>query len=111
MKPGFESDSNTSVIEEVKQKNKTMPRWNVILFNTDTHTFQYVIELLCKIFNKTFDDAKKLAMQIHEEGQAIVDVTTKERAELKKEQVASFGADPHLSKSKGPIPCEIEPVE
>ena len=77
---------------------------------TRTHTFEYVIELLTKLFAHSLTTAEKLTWQIHNSGRAIVLTTHKELAELKCEQVLGYGADPRMATSKGPLGCYIEPA-
>jgi ATP-dependent Clp protease adaptor protein ClpS len=42
-------------------------------------------------------------------GRVIVDTTTKERAELKQEQIHAFGRDPRLATCAGSMSAIIEP--
>ena len=98
-------------INETKQTTSLAKQWNVILLNDDEHTFDYVIELLLKIFR--YDLAKAIAVTqlIDLEGFAIVDTTSKERAELKQEQVHGMGPDFRMKNSQGPVTCVIEAAE
>jgi ATP-dependent Clp protease adaptor protein ClpS len=97
---------------EVSNKTDMMPQWQVILFNDEEHSYDYVIELLMGIFGHDFDKSVQLTKQIDQEGQAIVDTTSRERAELKQDQVKSKGRDVRMgSKSTGPLKCEITPAE
>ncbi len=87
------------------------PWWNVILLNDDDHTYEYVIEMLGKVFGHPPEKAFQLAVEVDVLGRVIVDTTSKERAELKQEQVHGFGPDPRLPRSKGSMSAEIEPAE
>ena len=82
----------------------------MIILNDEEHTFEYVIEMLCKVFGHSLSIAETLTWRIHNAGRAIVLTTHKELAELKCEQVLSYGPDPRMSISKGPIGCYIEPA-
>lgn len=97
--------------QETKQKTNLAKQWHVILLNDDYHTYEYVIELLMKIFRHDLDKAVDITRKIDREGQAVVDTTSKERAELKQEQVHSMGPDFRMKNSAGPITCIIEPAE
>jgi ATP-dependent Clp protease adaptor protein ClpS len=88
---------------------KNLPLWNVILLNTDHHTFEFVIKLIVEVFEVNLSDAYDLTKKIHEEGQCIVMVTHKERAELFQEKVKAFGCDENSKGPKEPLPCVIEP--
>lgn len=116
-------DSGTAVAEPIvttqtapRSKTQTttetqrQPPYNVILLNDEEHTFDYVIELLVKLFGHPLATAKELTWRIHTTGRAVVYTTHKEKAELKREQVLAYGPDPRMSISKGPLGCYIEPA-
>jgi ATP-dependent Clp protease adaptor protein ClpS len=86
------------------------PPYNVIILNDDFHTFEYVIELLVKLFRHSVSTAEELAHTIDKSGRAVVYTTHKEKAELKCEQVRSYGADPSARVEIGPLGCYIEPA-
>ena len=92
-------------------RTKRQPPYNVILFNDEEHTFDYVIELIMKLFAHAKPMAEALTWKIHNTGRAIVLTTHRELAELKREQVLAYGPDPRMSISKGPIGCAIEAAE
>lgn len=91
-------------------KTRRQPPYNVIVLNDEEHTFEYVIELLTKIFGHSLTLAETLTWRIHNTGRAIVLTTHKELAELKCDQVLGYGPDPRMSISKGPLGCYIEPA-
>ena len=86
------------------------PRWNVVLLNDDDHTYEYVIEMLGKLFNHDQNTALRMAVEVDSTGRVIVDTTTKERAELKLQQIHAFGPDWRLPRCKGSMSAEIEPL-
>ena len=91
-------------------KTRRQPPYNVIILNDEEHTFEYVIEMLVKIFSHSLTIAETLTWRIHNTGRAIVLTTHRELAELKREQVLAYGPDPRMSISKGPLGCYIEPA-
>lgn len=113
-------ESTSTVIEpevvpeakpEQETRTKRLPPYNVIILNDEEHTFDYVIELLTKLFRHPLKIAKELTWRIHLTGRAIVYTTHKEMAELKCEQVRSYGPDPRMSISKTSLGCYIEPAQ
>ena len=94
-----------------RTKTKRQPPYNVILLNDEEHSFEYVIELLMKLFGHAKPAAEALTWKIHTTGRSIVLTTHRELAELKREQVLAYGPDPRMSISKGPIGCVIEAAE
>jgi ATP-dependent Clp protease adaptor protein ClpS len=108
-----ESEAVATVVEpEVENETRTrrLPPYNVVILNDEEHTFEYVIELLTKLFAHSLTRAKELTWEIHSRGRAIVYTTHKEKAELKRDQVLAYGADPRMSISKAPLRCYIEPA-
>lgn len=94
-----------------KSKPKRQPPYAVILHNDDVHTFQYVIELLMKIFAHSLEKAFALTNEVHTKGKSIVWSGTLELAELKRDQVRGFGPDLYASKKvEFPLGVTIEPL-
>ena len=97
-------------VVEPETITRTAPWWQVILLNDDDHTYEYVVEMLGKIFGHSHDKALLMALEVDTMGRVVVDTTTKERAELKQEQIHSYGPDPRIPRSAGSMSAEIEPV-
>ena len=102
-----------TVLPEVDTRQETAlaPRWHVVLLNDDDHTYEYVVEMLVKLFAKTPERAFLHACEVDATGRTIVDTTSKERAELKVEQIHAYGRDPRLPRSAGGMGAEMEPAE
>lgn len=93
------------------QKLQQQPPYHVVLLNDDDHTYEYVIEMLQKLFGHPPWKGFQLAKEVDSTGRVIVDTTSKERAELKRDQIHAFGADPRLPRCKGSMSATIEPAE
>jgi ATP-dependent Clp protease adaptor protein ClpS len=106
--PETHTDTETRTDEDTRTKRQ--PPYNVIIVNDEEHTFEYVIELLTKVFRHSVKLAETLTWKIHTTGRAIVFTTHRELAELKREQVVAYGPDHRLQASKGPLICYIEPA-
>ena len=85
--------------------------WNVVLLDDDDHTYDYVVEMLTKLFRLSSERAYRLAVEVDQLGRVIVETTSRERAELKREQIQSFGADWRLDRSQGSMTALLEPAE
>jgi ATP-dependent Clp protease adaptor protein ClpS len=96
---------------KTKEKTKRQPPYHVILLNDDDHTYQYVIRMLGQLFGHSEQKAYRMAREVDTSGRVVVDTTSKERAELKRDQIHAFGADPLLPRSKGSMSAMIEPAE
>ena len=96
---------------ELDQQTKRQPPYNVILLNDDDHTFHYVIVMLKQLFGYPEEKGYQMAVEVHTEGRCIVLTTTLEHAELKRDQIHAFGADPWSSKDcKGSMSAVLEPA-
>jgi ATP-dependent Clp protease adaptor protein ClpS len=95
---------------EQDTRTKKLPPYNVVILNDEEHTFDYVIEMLTKLFGHPLKTAIEMTWRIHLSGRAVVYTTHKEKAELKRDQVLAYGPDPRMSISRGPLGCYIEPA-
>ena len=89
---------------------KRQPPYHVILLDDNDHTYHYVIEMLGKLFGHNETKAFIMAAEVDQTGRVIVDTTTKERAELKRDQIHAYGADWRMPKSKGSMRAIVEPA-
>jgi ATP-dependent Clp protease adaptor protein ClpS len=97
--------------EKQEEKVKRQPPYHVVLLDDDDHTFDYVIGMLQQLFGHPRERGFLMAYEVHTQGRVIVDTTTKERAELKRDQIHAFGPDPAIPRCKGSMSATIEPAE
>ena len=88
-----------------------LPPFNVVLLDDDDHTYEYVIEMLGKVFGYAKEQAFKLAEEVDGSGRVIVLTTHKELAELKRDQILAYGRDSRISACRGSMTAIIEPAE
>lgn len=93
-----------------KPKPRKLPPFNVVLIDDDEHTYAYVIEMLQVIFAHAVEQAYKLAKEVDETGRVVVLTTHKEKAELKRDQIMGYGADPRIESCRGSMTAVIEPA-
>ncbi|MBM3996037.1 MAG: ATP-dependent Clp protease adaptor ClpS [Planctomycetes bacterium] len=105
------TDTMTLPEEQTEQKRKVQPPYHVILLNDDDHSFNYVIHMLQTLFGHPPELGYQMAYEVHTKGRVIVATTSRERAELKQEQIHAFGPDPLIPRCKGSMYAEIEPAE
>ncbi|HMP06923.1 MAG TPA: ATP-dependent Clp protease adaptor ClpS [Lacipirellulaceae bacterium] len=115
--PDEESESDETVVVVAPKKEvrgersaQRQPRYNVLLWDSDDHTFEYVQKMLRELFGHEPEQCVLLAKEVDAEGRAVVLTTTLEHAELKRDQIHAYGRD-HLEGSKGSMWSTIEPVE
>jgi ATP-dependent Clp protease adaptor protein ClpS len=111
-----ESEESTVVVVRPKKQRaadrdrRRQPRYNVLLWDSDAHTFDYVEKMLRELFGHETEQCKLIAKEVDADGRAVVLTTTREHAELKRDQIHAYGRD-HLEGSKGSMWSTIEPVE
>ena len=102
-----DAQQNTSSCK--KTANKRQPRYHVVLWNDNDHTYQYVVSMLQKLFGHPSPTGIRMATEVDQKGKAVVLTTTREHAELKRDQIHAFGADKLIRRSKGAMSASIEP--
>jgi ATP-dependent Clp protease adaptor protein ClpS len=90
-------------------KPRRQPRYHGVLWNDDDHTYEYVIAMLRRLFGIEPEKGFRIAEEVDQSGRAVVLTTTREHAELKRDQIHAFGADRLLARSKGSMSASIEP--
>lgn len=110
------SDELTAVVGRKKLQEadavrpKRQPRYNVILWNDDDHTYEYVVRMLRELFGHPIEKGFQMACEVDTVGRAVVLTTTKEHAELKRDQIHAYGKDDLIRGCKGSMTATIEPV-
>jgi ATP-dependent Clp protease adaptor protein ClpS len=95
---------------ETAQRERLTPLFHVVLLDDDDHTYDYVIEMLGKIFLLPVEAAFHHAVEVDTTGRTIVMTCEREQAEFGRDQIHSYGADPRMAKSKGSMTAVIEPA-
>ena len=91
-----------------KAKPRQMPQYNVILWNDDDHSYDYVVGMMQKLFGFPREQGFKIAKEVDKQGKAICLTTTLEHAELKRDQIHAFGPDKGIARCKGSMSATIE---
>jgi len=94
----------------IERRPKQQPPYHVILLDDDDHTYDYVIEMLRKLFGCAPERAFQLAYEVDHSDRVILDTTTLERAELKRDQIHAFGRDWRIPRCQGSMSAVIEPA-
>jgi|SRR5690349_3562387 len=92
-------------------ETRLAPNYNVILLNDEDHTYEYVIEMLGKIFGYGVEKAFQMAREVDTTGRVIVWTGSLEQAEVKRDRIHGYGADPRIPHCKGSMSAIIESVE
>jgi ATP-dependent Clp protease adaptor protein ClpS len=109
-----EEQMATMVVEPKKsaeKKKREVPKYNVVLWDSDDHSYEYVERMLREIFGHTKEQCHEMAVTVDTQGKVIVMTTTKELAELKRDQIVAYGKDDNIKNCKGSMHATIEAVE
>lgn len=89
--------------DTTEPQRKRPPMFRVVMLNDDFTPMDFVVEILCRYFHKSEDEATVLMMQVHQQGRAICGVFTRDIAETKIQQVET------ASRTSGhPLRCAME---
>lgn len=94
-----------------RQENleQQVPFYNVVLLDDAEHTYDYVVEMLEKLFALSAADAWNHAVEVDTTGRTIVMTCELPAAEFGRDQIRGFGADWRMPKSKGSMSAIVEP--
>jgi len=83
MSTQIQQENDIAILERFKEPS----RYNVIIHDNPVTSFEEVILIVSRVFDKTEDEAGKIAMKVHEEGRGVCGTYEKEIAESKLEAV------------------------
>ena len=87
--------------EEVKAKRPSL--WNIVFYNDDYTSIDFVVFVLTKVFHRSTEDALALTLAVHTQGKGIAGTYTFEVAEQKQCEVLLMAkAEEH------PLRVEVE---
>lgn len=81
----------TILDEELNLKEEIVKEYNLILFNDDVNTFDYVIEMLVKVCDHNFIQAEQCAYLVHYKGKCEVKKGTFEELKVMSEILGDAG--------------------
>jgi ATP-dependent Clp protease adaptor protein ClpS len=90
--------------------DQLQPLYHVILLNDDDHTYDYVIEMLEKIFGFSESKALSHAVEVDTNGTTVLLTCELKRAEHKRDLIHSYGPDWRLPRSLGSMAAIVEPA-
>src|SRR5256885_6716792 len=91
-----------------KKPPRQQPRYHVILWNDNDHSYDYVVEMMQKLFGHPQERGFLIAKEVDTQGKAVCLTTTLEHAELKRDQIHAYGPDKHIERCKGSMSATLE---
>ena len=100
----------TTIAPEIETVNREelTPLYRVVLLDDDDHTYDYVIEMLQKIFIFSLDQAFRHAEEVDASGRTALITCELPQAEFSRDQIHAYGPDWRLERSKGSMSAVIE---
>jgi ATP-dependent Clp protease adaptor protein ClpS len=95
---------------EVIEREEKTPLYRVVLLDDNDHTYDYVIEMLQKIFIFSLDEAYRHAEEVDRTGRTVLITCELPEAEFSRDQIHSYGPDWRLPRSQGSMNAVIEPA-
>ena len=96
---------------DVKQENQDQltKLYNVVLLDDDDHTYEYVVEMLVKLFAYSDSDAWNRAVEVDTTGRTVVVTCELGVAQFGRDQIHGYGADWRMPWCKGSMSAVVEP--
>ena len=86
-------ETNSKVIERTHIKTREPKKYKVIMYNDDFTTMEFVVAILNIIFNKSFEEANKIMMEVRKRGKGIAGVYTYDIAVTKTNKAISMARE------------------
>lgn len=104
--PHFEEDGEGQVLTEDEIRVERPKLYRVLILNDDYTPMEFVVYVLQKIFHKNIEEATRLMLKVHTEGQGLCGVFTYDIAQTKMHQVKALA-----QKNQHPLECVMEVEE
>jgi ATP-dependent Clp protease adaptor protein ClpS len=82
--------------------------WHVVLLDDNQHTYDYVIEMLAKLFGYSLEKAVGMAIEVDTRKRVIVKTCHLELAEFHQERIHNYGPDPLIPSCRGSMSAVLE---
>jgi len=95
---------------ETIEQEQLVPLYNVVLFDDNQHTYDYVIEMLCRLFVMPPEDAFRHAVEVDTTGRTVVITCELPQAEFARDQIHAYGPDWRMPQSRRSMRAAVEPA-
>ncbi|MFN3486196.1 MAG: ATP-dependent Clp protease adaptor ClpS [Planctomycetota bacterium] len=92
-------------------ETRLQPPYHVILLDDSDHTYEYVIEMLGRLFGYGSETAYRMAREVDTTGRCVVFTGSLEQAEFKRDQIHAYGPDWRVPRCAGSMSAILEPAE
>ena len=98
-----EEEGEGGVATLIKPKVQEPKMYHVFLLNDDYSTMEFVVQVLQRFFQKPIDEAKRIMMEVHHNGQGSCGMYPFDIAETKVMQVNEYARQEEM-----PLKCVME---
>ena len=105
------SKPSVSPETDVIERERMVPLYSVVLLDDNDHTYDYVIEMLQKIFIFSLEQAYQHAEEVDRCGRTVLITCELPEAEFARDQIHAYGPDWRLPRSQGSMSAIIEPAK
>ncbi len=105
-----EVESEVDIEKQQQKRPQRQPRYHVVLWDDSDHSYDYVVLMMKQVFRHPIETGFQIAKEVDSSGRAVCLTTTMEHAELKRDQIHTFGKDELIARCKGGMSASIEPV-
>jgi ATP-dependent Clp protease adaptor protein ClpS len=95
---------------EILEREHLVPLYRVVLLDDSDHTYDYVIEMLQKLFIFSLDQAYRHAEEVDRAGRTVLITCELREAEFARDQIQAYGPDWRLPRSQGSMSAIVEPA-
>ncbi len=95
---------------EILNKEELEKLYNVVLLDDNTHTYDYVVEMLVHLFLLSTAEALARAVEVDTTGRTVVITCELAQAEFGRDQIRAYGPDWRIPQSKGSMSAIVEPA-
>src|SRR5437870_12420738 len=95
---------------ETTERAELTPLYRVVVLDDNDHTYDYVIEMLQKIFIFALEKAYSHAEEVDRRGRTVLITCGLSEAEFGRDQIHAYGPDWRLERSRGSMSAVVEPA-
>lgn len=89
-----------NVSPETETRHDLDDPWNVVVWDDPVNLMNYVVYVFQKVFGYPLDLARKLMLEVHNQGKSLVASEPREQAELHVHQLHQYGLRATLQRSE-----------
>lgn len=87
------------------------PLYELVLFDDDDHSYEYVIDMMNLLFNMSREQGFRVAYEVDHVGEAVVKTCPRDEAVAGVKAIHSFGPDPLMERSRGSMRAMARELE